>query len=94
MGRIGEATVRERIAHQQVAEFVVNARYRDGEQRKNRKTKSDEGEEYNDDGETLAFSEVGDILLEATEEVLSGFRKEEGNNAKDDGESRGDNDDG
>ena len=40
--RIGEAAVGERVGHQQVAEFVVNAGNRDGQQRQDRNSNDDD----------------------------------------------------
>jgi len=71
--------VRERVGHQQIAEFVVNSGNGDGEKGKRQEPNGDDGEEQDEDGEHSAFGEMREGLLDAAEEVIGGVWEEQRN---------------
>jgi hypothetical protein len=81
--------VRERISHQEVAEFVVNAGHWDGKQRQNKEAESDNGEEENDYGEQFTLGETGKALLHTMEKSLAGAGNDESDDAGYDRQSGG-----
>jgi hypothetical protein len=81
--------VRERVAHEQVTEFIVNAGNGDWQKGEGEKANSDYGEEQDDDGEALAFRESGKELLDA-EEIVGGSRVDQSDCAEYDCENSGD----
>src|SRR5258705_8490352 len=82
MWRIGQTSVREGITHQQVAEFVVNARDRNMKKRKSEKTKNDYGQKYNEDRKALALGEAGKGSFDAAKEFIRGSGKQQRSRSK------------
>src|SRR5258708_3026463 len=76
MRRIREAAMYERVAHQQVAELVMNARIGNRQPAKQRESQRDYQEKQNGDGQQFVSRQAGKDALEKPEETLRTARHE------------------
>jgi hypothetical protein len=78
MWRIGEASVREGVGHQHIAELIVNARSWDGFDAQHGQAGTESQKENGENGETAAGGETGDAALNGREPAVTQARACEG----------------
>jgi hypothetical protein len=86
--------MRERVSHQEITEFVVNAGHWDGKQRQNKEAESDNSEEENDYGEQFTLGETRQALLDTPEKGLAGLGSDDSDDAGYDRQSGGKHEEG
>ena len=68
--RIREAAVAKRIAHQEVAEFVMNTGIGNGKAAKQRKAQRDYEKKQSGNGQGFMSSKPGEVALDTSEKAL------------------------
>ncbi len=74
--------MREGVGLEEITEFVVDAGDRNVEPVESEEAESDDDEEYRDDGNVLAFCEIGEGAFDATEGFLAGPWEDDGQDSQ------------